>query len=76
MHFLAFRTRGVGMEDCLDLAIRTGGAAGSEAPTIDLLVILYRPSSLYHDARGNKRRGPARYRINAGVAPCGMYVGR
>ena len=68
MHFLAFRTRGVGMEDCLDLAIRTGGAAGSEAPTIDLLVILYRPSSLYHNARGYKRRGPARYRIKAGVA--------
>ena len=59
----------------LCVAIRTGGAAGSEAPTIDLLVILYRPSSLYHDARGYKRRGPARYRINAGVAHAACSIG-
>ena len=55
-----FRTRGVG-----GLPLRC-------PPSTCGRVILYRPSSLYHDARGYKRRGPARYRINAVVAPCGV----
>ena len=38
-------------------------------------VIPYRPSSLYHDTRGYKRRGPARYRINAGVGHAACCIG-
>ena len=56
-HFFAFRTRGV------------GGLPRRCPPSACGRVILYRPSSLYHNARGYKRRGPARYRINADVAP-------
>ena len=54
------------MEDCLDLAIRTEGAAGSVAPTIDVYPAFDRSPSrslvrtlppLYRGANSTKRTG-------------------